>query len=598
MTPGNLDTIHENQANTLPKLVAERIRRSPEKLAFRYFHKIQQQWLDYNWREFDEQICLWQAAMRDSGLQAGQTAGIMICNCPEWVIFEQAAMRLGAILVPLYPNDRPDNVAHIINEAEVQLLLIDNGLQYDVLLQAAAELNAPPKVISLERIPADDKIPLTQVDDWIRTDHKADHDDLYPSKADDLTTIVYTSGTTGLPKGVMLSHRNILFNARAGIAAEAVYADDLFLSFLPLSHTLERTVGLYIPILTGASIAFSRSIPHLAEDLVTIKPTVIITVPRIFERVYSKVLTQLAAKPPIAKKLFDSAVNVGWRRFEHRQGRASFHPKQLLWPLLDKLVAEKIMAKLGGRLRFAISGGAPLPETIGKTFIGLGLPILQGYGLTEASPVVSVNPSKRNLPSSIGPALPGIQVRIADDGELQTLSPSVMLGYWKNEQATKDTMTDDGWLKTGDLARIDNKYIYITGRKKEIMVLSNGEKVPPVDIEMAITLDPLFEQAMVIGEQRPYLTAVVVLEPAQWEILASELNISADAVTDAKVSEHVIKRISKCMCQFPGYAQIRRVHISLHTWTDGNGLLTASLKMRRKELMAYYNSEIESLYDK
>ncbi|MDH5300086.1 MAG: long-chain fatty acid--CoA ligase [Gammaproteobacteria bacterium] len=598
MTEGKLDVIQSDVANTLCSVVRERSKRSADKLAFRYFDKTTNRWQDYTWRQFEQRICHFQGGLKQLQIKAGDCVGIMLRNCPEWVLMEVAALRLGAITVPLYPNDRPDNVSHIVNQANIKVVLIESQAQYDIVREASHSFENTPMLLSLERFPTQASLPTQTVNDWLVGATPCRDDEMHIAKTEDLATIIYTSGTTGQPKGVMLSHQNILFNARAGVKAQPVYNDDLFLSFLPLSHALERTVGLYIPILCGASVAFARSIPQLAEDLLTIRPTVIITVPRIFEKVYAKISNQLEEKSPLARKLFHSTVHIGWHRFEQQQGRGHFTPSMLLWPVLNKLVAAKVLAKLGGRLRFAISGGAPLPETIAQTFIGLGLPILQGYGLTEASPVISVNPDHNNHPSSIGPALPGIAVRVADDGELQALSPGNMLGYWKNEQATKETFTADGWLKTGDLARIVDNYIYITGRKKEIMVLSNGEKVPPVDIEMAITLDPLFEQAIVIGEQRPYLTAVIVLEHEAWKKLAAKLNvpISADSLQSKVVMDHALSRVSQCMHAFPGYAQIRKIHLSLHTWTDANGLLTASLKMRRKPLMEFYQQEIEKLY--
>ena len=599
MTQGHLDIIQESTANTLCAVVKERVNRSPQKIAFQYFDKMQHKWLSYSWSEFEQAIRLWQGGLKKLGINPGDTVGIMLRNCPEWVLFEQAALRLGAVTVPLYPNDRPDNVSHIVNQAEIKVMLIECAAQYEIVREASPSFERIPILLSLDEIPQPtDKLPAQQTIHWLDGTRASDENDMHHAQPHELATIVYTSGTTGLPKGVMLSHHNILFDARAGVAAQPVYDDDLFLSFLPLSHTLERTVGLYIPVLCGASVAFARSIPQLGEDLLIIRPTVIITVPRIFEKVYTKVINQLEEKSPLAQKLFRATVSVGWHRFEYQQHRRGYSLSLLAWPLLNKLVAGKVLAKLGGRLRFAISGGAPLPELIGQTFIGLGLPILQGYGLTESSPVISVNPDHCNRPSSIGPALPGIEVRVAEDGELQARSPANMLGYWKNSAASKETFTSDGWLKTGDLARIVDDYIYITGRKKEILVLSNGEKVPPVDIEMAIALDPLFEQVMVIGEQRPYLTAVVVLEHEAWKKLAAKLNLSNDesSLPNKQVMDYVIKHIAHCMHAFPGYAQIRKVHLSLHTWTDVNGLLTASLKMRRKPLMDFYKDEIENLY--
>ena len=261
-------------------------------------------------------------------------------------------------------------------------------------------------------------------------------------------------------------------------------------------------------------------------------------------------------------------------------------------------MARKILDKLGGRLRFSISGGAPLPEAVGELFISLGLNILQGYGLTETSPVISVNTFESNIPLSIGKALPGISVRLDEHNELQSKSDSIMLGYWKNEEATKATFTNDGWIKTGDLAVIKDDHIYITGRLKEILVLSNGEKVPPVDMEIALCLHPLIEQAMVIGEARPYLSAILVLEIEHWKKLAEQLGVSADesSLQLAEVKSAVMQVVSECVSGFPGYAQIRQVTLSLELWTDENYFLTASLKLRRQVLMEEFKEEIKQMY--
>lgn len=600
MTQEINDIILDDRVNTLHALFAERVKRSPGKTAFTHYEKSQHQWCSYTWNDMDQRISQWQKALARSGLGSNDKIAIMMRNCPEWVIFEQAGLRTGAVIVPLYPNDRPDNLAHIINQAEVKVVLLEGQAQYDALMLACEHFDHKPMIVCLDHIKGKDSLPLTWVNTWLAAAENDEPPVVHNSHADDLATIVYTSGTTGLPKGVMLSHQNILFNARSGVSAQMVFTTDLFLSFLPLSHTLERTVGLYIPVLAGATIAFCRSIPQLAEDLQIIRPTVIISVPRIFEKVYTKISTQLEDKSPLARKLFHAAVQVGWQKFEVDQGRASASLSIYTWPLLKKLVADKVMEKLGGRMRFAICGGAPLTETIAQTFIGLGLPVLQGYGLTECSPVISVNIMEDNRPASIGKPLNGVEVRLADDSELETRSPCVMLGYWKNENATKECITEDGWLKTGDLATIEDNYIYITGRKKEILVLSNGEKIPPADVEMAITLDPLFEQAMVIGEQRPFLTAVVVLSQEGWEKFSKQLGVPSEesSLQKREVKAAVLERIAKCMHQFPGYAQVRGVHLSLQTWSDENGLLTASLKMRRGPLMEHYADAIEAMYHK
>jgi len=367
-----------------------------------------------------------------------------------------------------------------------------------------------------------------------------------------------------------------------------------------LSHMLERTAGYYMPIIMGAEVVYARSIAHLAEDLQIVKPTTLISVPRIYERVYGKIQGGLKAKSSIAKFLFNSAVNVGWRRFLVNQKRASWHPKLLFWPLLNKLVASKVLDKLGGELRLAVCGGAALSEEIAKLFIGLGLPLVQGYGLTESSPVVNVNRIEDNIPASIGTVLPGTDIRIGENDELQSTGPCSMMGYWKNEQATLESFTEDGWLKTGDKARIDDSgHAFITGRLKDIMVLANGEKVPPSDMELAIALDSLFEQVMLIGEARPFLSAIVVLDADAWADMAVSLHMhpeAPDAFTQRKVEKAVLARIAARLNDFPGYAKIRRVHMTLEPWTVDDGLLTPTLKVKRPKIMERFEKEINELY--
>jgi len=595
------DFIDINEARTLHGLFQIRVSRDPNQLAYRYFHQTSKRWHDYSWQESLKEINQWRKALIGAGLQKGQSVGIMLRNCPEWIFIEQACMAQGCISVPLYPNDRPDNVSHIMNEAEIQLILIEDNAQLNTIESAGNDLNKIPVIISTKNISGKkSKLDCIYYENWLTKYSDVSLDENYKDfNPKELATIVYTSGTTGRPKGVMLSHLNILSNASAGIHAVPVYKTDLFLSFLPLSHTLERTIGYYIPVMTGASVAFSRSVPLLAEDLLTIKPTVLISVPRIFERVYGKIQNQLESKSPIAKKLFQLTEDIGWKRFEYEQGRGDNTWQFVFWPFLNKIVAQKLLDKLGGRMRFAISGGAPLPETIAHLFISFGLPIVQGYGLTETSPVISVNTLKDNLPSSIGPPLPGVDVRLSKNNELQTRSDCVMLGYWKNETATREMFTDDGWLKTGDLARIEKNHIYITGRLKEILVLSNGEKVPPVDMEIAICLHSFFEQAVVVGEGKPYLSAIVVLEPEQWKQLANRLSLNTNdpkSFSDKRAKEYALEKLCGCLNGFPGYAQVRQITLSLELWTDENHLLTPSLKIRRNVILDHFNDKIEEMY--
>ena len=304
--------------------------------------------------------------------------------------------------------------------------------------------------------------------------------------------------------------------------------------------------------------------------------------PRIYERVYDRIQEQM--RNDLKRNLFNLATEVGWLRFLHQQGRAGWHAKLLLWPLLNKLVAGKIMGKLGGKLRIAICGGAPLTTEVGKTFIGLGLNLLQGYGMTESSPVISVNLPDNNDPASVGPPFINVEMRIGENDELLVRSPGVMQGYWNNPEATAQTIDAEGWLHTGDKARIEDGRIYITGRIKDVIVLATGEKVSPTDMEMAICTAPLFEQVMVIGDNRPYLAALVVLK--------------RDAADRAISNDVLLEFISERIKMFPGYAQIRRVLTIDEPWTVENGMLTPTLKLKRDKIVQAYQKEIEALYQR
>lgn len=592
------DIIAPDQVKTLSELFRERVRSMPDKIAYRQYDAARELWFDTSWREMAREVARWQAAMRSCGLVKGERVAVMLRNCREWIIFDQAALGLGLVTVPLYIEDRAENASFILRNAGAKLLLVEGADQWRALLCCEDGLPTVEHIISIQDIHGGTDPRLRELRRWLPETAPELHTESL--SADDLASIVYTSGTTGKPKGVMLTHRNILHNAWSSARTVDIDSKAEFLSFLPLSHTLERTIGYYLALMVGGTVAFNRSIKLLPDDLLAIRPTVLISVPRIYERVYARVNETLQSQPRLRRLLFQATLNIGWRRFKWRQGEVPWSPLLLLWPLLDRLVAHKVMARLGGRLRFAICGGAPLPAGVSRFFISLGLTLLQGYGLTEASPVISVNRVHRNRPDGIGLPLPDIEVRIADSGELETRSPCVMRGYWQDEAATRAAFTPDGWLRTGDKARMDKDgFLYITGRLKEILVLSNGEKVPPADMEMAITLDPLIDQVMVIGEGKPYLAALLVLNPDVWSGMAKEQGVQPDdaaSLRQQKIHSALLQVVSSRLKEFPGYAQIRKVYATLEPWTVENGMLTPTLKLKRGSLMEKYAAEIAALY--
>lgn len=597
------DVISVEEAGTLAGLFQERVRRTPDAVAYRSFDKARESWCDTTWREMAEEVACWQRALAQEGLQPGDRVALSLRNCKEWVVFEQAALSLGLVVVPLYPDDSPDNMSYILGDAAVKLLLVPDAARWKRLAPAVASCPVLVRVLVLNSgnstadMESDERLRL--VSEWL----PAGAAELQNRVTDPhrLASIVYTSGTTGRPKGVMLSHYNMVWDAHASLQLVKAYREDIFLSFLPLSHTLERTGGYYLPMMAGSTVAYARSIPQLAEDMKTIRPTALIAVPRIFERVYSRIMEQMAGRPAPTRWLFQTALRVGWKRFQVAQGCARPSPLLTSWPLLERLVAARITAAFGGRLRIAVSGGAPLLAPVGRLFIAMGITLLQGYGLTETSPVISVNTPEDNDPASVGIPLPGIEVRIGAKDELLVRTPGMMLGYWNNHVATAAMIDADGWLHTGDQARIENNHIYITGRLKDVLVLSNGEKVPPADMESAIAMDPLFEQAVVVGEGRSYLSALLVLNADLWFGLAQDLGLDPfdrKSLEDDRLHNHVIARLAKLLRGFPGYTKIRRVVLSFDPWTVDNGLLTPTFKVKRKEVLARYAEQVERLYEK
>jgi long-chain acyl-CoA synthetase len=571
------DPISMNEVKTLDGLFRERVRRTPDAPAYRAFNPATDAWEGMTWAMVAQEVARWQAALAAESLAPGDRVAVMLPGGFTWIYFEQAALGLGLVVVPIFARDRPGNAAYILKHSGARLVVIGTGQEWQLVVAEDDNLAAVARVVTLAPAAKDEDARLTALDDWLPASGGS------LTGTDDaaaLATLVYTSGTSGAPKGVMLSHQNILSNVAAGLKSVPVFSDDVFLSFLPLNHMLERTVGYYVPMMAGAEVAFVREIPKIAEDLQIIRPTCIVSVPRIYDRVYETIAETLASKPVPLRWLMWLSAHIGWRAFQYARGRAIWAPDLLLAPLLDRLVAVKVRAAFGGRLRAAISGGAALAGDVARFFIGQGVPILQGYGLTELSPVASVNTIANNDPSSVGPPLSEVEIRIAPAGEILVRGDLVMMGYWQNDKATHDVIDAEGWLHTGDIGRIFEDRLYIQGRIKDIIVLDTGEKIAPTDMEEAIAADPAIGQVLVAGEGQPYLIALVVL---------------ADK---AAVDEGtLLARIEQRCRNFPGYARIRQVIVADAPWTLENDLMTATLKLKRQKVLDLYADRIEALYD-
>ena len=585
---------------TLPELLRRRCQLSPEREAYRQYEA--HVWRRYSWRDVEELVARWQAALAGEHLVSGDRVAVLLRNCVEWVCFDLAAQALGLAVVPLYTADHAENTADILADSGARLLLVGHLDQWIAVAGMRARFPNLNHVLCLETpltLVPDPGIRVSFVAQWLPREAPPQTNLAQDSHA--VATIVYTSGTTGRPRGVMLSHANILSNIQAVVRHEPIVPDDLFLSFLPLSHAFERTAGCYLPMLTGSCVAYAREVSTLAEDLAMMHPTVLVSVPRIYERIYARLQQQLAERGALTRALVRWTQELGWRQFQARQHRGiALGWWDRLWrPVLQHLVARPFLARFGGRLRLAVSGGAPLSVTLSRCLVGLGLPLLQGYGLTEAAPVVSVNRLDDNVPESAGTPLPGIEVRLGEQNELLVRGPNVMMGYWNRPEETAQVIDADGWLHTGDQGRIENGHVFIVGRLKEIVVLSTGEKITPDNVEMALIEDPLIDQAMVVGEGKPYLVALLVLNAKAWGALAKRWSLPAEdsaALADERLQQHIENLCRRSLARFPEYAQVRRWWVTLEPWTIANGLLTPTLKLKRPAIEHRFAEHILKLY--
>ena len=592
-----IDVIEFDPMRTVPELFFQRVARDPDAVGYSEFRE--GQWVDFSWKDVARKVGLVRAALDRAGMEPGDRVGILLPNCVDWIVFDIAAMANGLITVPIYLHDGAANNCYILAHSGVRLCVMDTQDRWQSLATECADCSEL-ETIWVQQAPDqplhNDMRRIEALDD-ILSDQAIGEDDIRCS-AEDVATIIHTSGTTGLPKGVMLSHRALLWNADAVTKFIPPLTTDVFLSVLPLAHSFERTMGYYLPLASGARVAFSRSIEKLRDDIAVIRPTILIAVPRLYERIYEAVLKK-AGSNPVTKALTMAAADIGWRLFEARHGRGAapgLLTRALSWPILQRLVAKKIMMAFGGRLRVAVSGGAPLSEEASHFLIGLGLPLIEGYGLTETAPVVTATTFEDNLPGSVGSALQGVELKVTDEGELLVRTPSLMLGYWEDPEKTEQAMDPDGWFRTGDIAEFREGHVFIKSRLKEIIALSTGKKVAPTMVESRIEHEPLFEQALVTGDGKPCLAAIVVLNGEVWAALAKELGIDESEMNLPAAKKVFLSEIARASQGLPSYTHVRAVHAVLDPWTTENGLLTPTLKTKRPAIERQFADEIEALF--
>lgn len=583
-------------AATLPALFAARAALAPEATAYRYFDPKSRCWRIRDWRHMEALVARWRAGLARLGLEPGDRVAILLRNSPQWVAVDMAAMGLGLVTVGLFCDDTPAATAWVLRDSGAKLLVSAKGRWWRAVAAADANVTALETVLALDNDTAGDER-LKAFSGWLPPKGAP----AAPGAAEDLAALIYTSGTAGQARGVMLTHANLVWNAYACADAVATPAYEHAVSFVPLAHAYERTVDYYRGLITGATISFCRHPRFLNRTLANARPTVLVGVPKIYEHYYEELKRSLVHRPPLVRRLVRFTTALGWSVFQRQQGRGPRRLRHLLWPLLRRSVAGPCLRPFGGRLELAISGAAALPRPVARTLIGLGLPLLQGYGLTEAGPVVSTNRVNDNDPASVGPLLAGVETRLGNDNELWLRSPGVMRGYWNDPEASAAALeAGTGWLRTGDkVSRLDQSRLYLTGRIKEIIVMTTGDKASPEPLEHNITLDPLFEQAVVVGEARPYLAALVCMETQVLRGLLGDLGLDPDAPdarTDSRLERALLKRIRHALREWPAQAQVRRVGVVEDAWTVENGMATVTGKLRRRVIARRHAQDIARLY--
>jgi long-chain acyl-CoA synthetase len=553
---------------------------------------------------FGDAVKFLSLGLRALGLSKGDKLIILSENRPEWTITDFACLCTGGITVPVYTTLVPEQVKYIINDSDAKVVIYSGPDQWKKLQAVKAELpqvkhfiafepEAPPGVMTYGEIQAQGKaVAKAQPDLFERL--------VGGVKPEDEASIIYTSGTTGVPKGVILTHGNFISNVKTAAEILEFTDRDTVLSFLPLSHVLERMVT-FAYIYKGCTIGYAESVETVAANLLEVRPHIMVGVPRVFEKIYSKVMDNVLASSGLKRKIFFWAVKVGkaygTRKLTMRPIGGFLKFKR---NLAHKLVYSKIVEKTGGRIRFFVSGGAPLSKDIADFFYAMGLVILEGYGLTETSPVIAVNLLENPRFGSVGRPIPGIEVKIARDGEILTRGPHVMKGYYKKEAETKETFEGD-WFKTGDIGRFDEDgFLMITDRKKDLIVTAGGKNVAPQPIENILKTNPYIENAVVIGDRRRFISALIVPKFEKLEDYAKSNNISyagrAQLVQNEQVVDFLRAEVDRATPNLASFERIKKIAILERDFEIEKGEMTPSLKVKRNVVEKKYKDLLDALY--
>jgi long-chain acyl-CoA synthetase len=559
------------------------------------------------WTEATRRVSMLARGLRALGVKAGDRVALIAENRPEWTIADLAIMTAGAITVPAYTTHTAEDFRHVLANSGARGVIVSTASLANRVMPAADQVSTIASIITIEPLTRGQ---LSHAEIYLWDDVMARGAALPDEVAswvkaigrDDIACLIYTSGTGGVPKGVMTTHANILANCYGAFRLlETIgLGDDVFLCFLPLSHAYEHTAGMMFAISVGAEIYFAERAETLAANMPEARPTIMTAVPRLYETLHQRIISGIERQGGFRARLFRAAVDIGRKRYDH--------PETLTWRdrvldvLLNLLVRRRIAARFGGRLKAMVAGGAPLNPEIGRFFLALGVPLLQGYGQTEASPVISVNPPKRIKIDTVGPPLEGVEVRIGEDGEILARGPMVMKGYWNDPEATARALAD-GWLHTGDIGEIDSDgYLRITDRKRDFIKNSGGDMVSPARVEGYLSLQPDIGQVMVHGDRRPYLVAVIVpaaelLERRAGGRPSAAASDGADLIVDPELHKVLAAAVARVNAELKPIERVRRFIIAAEPFTVANGRMTPTLKIKRHAIRHAYGAALQALYE-
>jgi long-chain acyl-CoA synthetase len=569
-------------------------------------HKVDKVYQDISYATLAERIKHFCLGLTELGMQKGDRVALLSENRPEWAITDLATLAGGGVTVPMFSTLTSAQVEYIVRDSGAKILCVSSERQLQKIKDW--DTNVPTglqHIVIFDELQDDSVRTFDQVCELGQQVENGDQAYQQASDAvepDDLASIIYTSGTTGDPKGAMLTHSNFMSNVQAATGVVTITPDDIFLSFLPLSHVFERMGGHYLPLSSGATIAYAESLFTIRQDMQDVRPTIMMSVPRLYEGMHERILRSVKEGSPTKQKIFHWSVGVGSKVSQAIQQKKKPSPiLSLKANIANKLVFQKLKAVTGGRLRFFVSGGAPLSKAIAEFFHAAGILILEGYGLTETSPVISVNCPDRWKFGTVGPVVPGVEVEIAEDGEILSRGPHIMQGYFNKPSDTAEAIDADGWFHTGDIGEIDAEgFLTITDRKKNILVLSNGKNVAPQPIENQLKQSPYISEIMLLGDQRSTVSALIVPSFDELKEFAAEQQLEAEDIPallqTQEVQRLIRSEINQYSADFADFERVRRFTLVAEEFSEKSGEMTPTLKLKRSVVMENHKAAIDQMY--